>query len=170
MALISGGQLVALGGRRNQSTERPVRLDGGLALWGGRSADYAVLWREQPHIRTVIDFLARSVSQLGLHAFERGADGDRVRVDRGSNLGKWSTVPAPNMTMLTWLSRCVHDLAIYDRFLAVKMKDRFGRVWVQPVPVDMWRPVAKDWTGPSGYQVGSDPSSILRPDQVAVVS
>ena len=166
MALISGGQLVALGGRRNQSTERPVRLDSGLALWGGRSADYAVLWREQPHIRTVIDFLARSVSQLGLHAFERGKDGDRVKVDRSSNLGELTEVPAPNLTMLKWLDRCVHDMAIYDRFLAVKAKDRFGRVWVQPVPVDMWRPLQKDWTGPSGYMVGE---SVLRPDEVVVM-
>ena len=79
MALISEGQLVALGGRRD-STERPTRLDGGVGLWGGRSADYGTLWREQPHVRTVIDFLARGVSQLGLHAFERQPDGDRARV------------------------------------------------------------------------------------------
>ena len=166
MALISGGQLVALGGRRNQSTERPVRLDSGLALWGGRSADYAVLWREQPHIRTVIDFLARGVSQLGLHAFERGKDGDRVKVDRSSNLGKLTEVPAPNLTMLKWLDRCVHDMAIFDRFLAVKVKDRFGRLWLQPVPAGMWAPLETDWTGPSGYMVGE---SVLRPDEVVVM-
>lgn len=119
-----------------------MRLDGGLALWGGRSADYAVLWREQPHIRTVIDFLARSVSQLGLHTFraaerqpkEGGSVLEYRQIDRG---------PSTNLTMLKWLDRCVHDMAIYDRFLAVKAKDRFGRVWVQPVPVDMWRPLQR---------------------------
>lgn len=166
MALISEGQLVALGGRRD-STERPTRLDGGVGLWGGRSADYDTLWREQPHVRTVIDFLARGVSQLGLHAFERQSDGDRARVDRTSNLGVLMRQPSPDLVMQRFLDRMVHDMAIFDRFLAVKVKDRFGRLWLQPVPADKWAPLEIDWTGPSAYQIGRDKR--LTKDQVLAV-
>lgn len=35
---------------------------------------------EQPHFRTVVDFLARNIAQLGLQAFERQDDGGRERV------------------------------------------------------------------------------------------
>lgn len=166
MALISAGQLLALSGVRDQP-ERPVRLDGGLMMWGDRAATYDQLWRLQPHVRTVVDFLARSVAQLGLHAFERLGDGDRKRVDGSSPLGQLMQTPAADLIMVRWLDRVMHDLAIYDRHLSVKVRDRFGRLWLQPVMVKDWTPLESDWTGPSAYRVGRD--GRLSKDQVFAV-
>lgn len=41
----------------------------------------AQLWSTQPHLRTVVDFLARNTAQLGLHVYERMDDGGRRRAD-----------------------------------------------------------------------------------------
>ena len=40
----------------------------------------AELFKTQPHLRTVITFLARNVAQVGLKEFERVSDTDRQRV------------------------------------------------------------------------------------------
>jgi hypothetical protein len=31
----------------------------------------AQMWATQPHLRTVVSFVARNIAQLGLHSFER---------------------------------------------------------------------------------------------------
>jgi HK97 family phage portal protein len=41
------------------------------------------LWREQPHLRTVVGFVARNIAQLGLHVFERDVNDGRNRVRTG---------------------------------------------------------------------------------------
>lgn len=33
------------------------------------------LWREQPHLRTVVDFIARNVSSVNLHVYRHTPDG-----------------------------------------------------------------------------------------------
>ena len=47
----------------------------------------AAMWRTQPYLRTVVDFLARNVAHLGLHVYRRAADGGRER-DRGNVLAQ----------------------------------------------------------------------------------
>lgn len=163
MALISQGQLAGLDGK-GTGPARPVSVGGGLSLWGGRNSTPEELWRTQPHLRTVVDFLARSVSQIGLQAFERKAAGDRRRLDPSEPLGAWVQEPSPRMGMISLLDRLVHDLAIWDRFCAIKVRDRFDRIWLQPVPAKMWTPLATDWTGLAGVKIGRD--KILTPDQV----
>ena len=40
----------------------------------------ADLYRTQPHLRTVVSFLARNIAQLPVHVFDRVSDEDRRRV------------------------------------------------------------------------------------------
>jgi hypothetical protein len=42
--------------------------------------DYAAIYRTQPAVRTVVDFLARNVGQLSLHTFKRVSETDRKRL------------------------------------------------------------------------------------------
>jgi hypothetical protein len=51
-----------------------------ISLAADFSADYATIWKTQPHVRTVVGFLARNIAQIGLHAFERTSDTDRKRL------------------------------------------------------------------------------------------
>lgn len=71
------------------------------------------LWRTQPHLRTVVSFLARNIAQLGLHTFNRVSDTDRVR-DRSSTSAQ--TLAAPNEAQTTYdlIESTVADIALYD--------------------------------------------------------
>ena len=71
------------------------------------------LWTEQPHLRTVVDFLARNIAQLGLQAFERQDDGGRERV-RDSPLSTLLRRPSPQQTGYELVRALVSDLALYD--------------------------------------------------------
>ena len=77
----------------------------------GKSA--ADLWKEQPHLRTVVGFLTRNVAQIGLTAFKVNGDNSRKRVTTGP-LAEWLHAPNPDQTMFEFLEAIVGDLALYD--------------------------------------------------------
>ncbi|MDQ3307737.1 MAG: phage portal protein, partial [Actinomycetota bacterium] len=78
-----------------------------------RDASAAQLWRTQPHLRTVVSFLARNVAQLGLHTFERVDETDRRR-DRTSPVAAALQSPDTNMTGYDLIYATVGDMALYD--------------------------------------------------------
>lgn len=72
------------------------------------------LWRSQPYLRTVVNFIARNVAQLGLHTFRRHGDTDRERLtDHPSAL--LLRQPNPTTTCYELIYSLVADLAVYDR-------------------------------------------------------
>lgn len=58
----------------------------------------AQMWHSQPHLRTVVSFLAENYAQLGLHVFRRTSDGGRAR-DRDSVLAQACLQPGEDTTM-----------------------------------------------------------------------
>ncbi len=77
------------------------------------------MWKTQPNLRTVVDFYARNIAQLGLHTFERnGEDSERVR---GTDLTRLLGRPNPTMTGPEFIYALVADIALYDE----------GFVWVR---------------------------------------
>lgn len=74
----------------------------------------AQIWASQPHLRTVVTFLARNVAQLGLHTFERATETDRKR-DRTSPLARILAYPDGRMTNYDLIYALVGDLCLYDR-------------------------------------------------------
>lgn len=99
----------------------------------------AELFKTQPHLRTVITFLARNVAQVGLKEFERVSDTDRQRVtdDVLINLLKQ---PNGTMTGYELMQQLVADLALYDNayWMVAQNPDRdvdkFGSWQIQPIP------------------------------------
>ncbi|MFT9821222.1 phage portal protein, partial [Lysinibacillus sp. NPDC056185] len=73
----------------------------------------AELWRTQPHLRTVVNFVARNISQLGLHTFVRQGETDRVR-DRSGPLAALLSRPNAQTTAYELVYGLVADLALYD--------------------------------------------------------
>lgn len=71
------------------------------------------LWREQPHLRTVVTFVARNIAQLGLHTFSRTADGDRIRL-RDDPMPVLLRQPNAQTTTYELVFSLVADLALYD--------------------------------------------------------
>lgn len=76
------------------------------------------LWEEQPHLRTVTDFIARSVSSTGIHAYRRVADGGRERV-RDEPVARLCKKTSRTMLTSDLIYRSVMDLSLYDEFIWV---------------------------------------------------
>ena len=76
----------------------------------------AKLYKTQPHLRTVVDFLGRNVAHLGLHLYTKQSDGGRER-DTKSQLGQWLSghKANPDMTVYQLVYALVVDKALYDR-------------------------------------------------------
>ncbi|WP_285189935.1 phage portal protein [Rhodococcus sp. MEB041] len=71
------------------------------------------LWREQPHLRTVVTFVARNIAQLGLHTFARTEDGDRIRL-RDDPMPLLLKQPNAQTTGYELIFGLVADLALFD--------------------------------------------------------
>lgn len=77
------------------------------------SLSVAQLWATQPHLRTVVSFLAENAAQLGLHTYTRAGENDRVR-DRDSAVAKVLRRPNGSCSQYDLLYSLVGDLALYD--------------------------------------------------------
>lgn len=71
------------------------------------------LWREQPHLRTVVGFIARNIAQLGWHVYERDEDNGRNRV-RDSPLAVLLGAPNGQETAYELVYATVASLCLYD--------------------------------------------------------
>lgn len=84
------------------------------------------LWKEQPHLRTVVGFLTRNVAQLGLSAYSIGSDGARKKITRGM-LAEVLLKPNPDQTTYEFLESLVGDLALFDNaYATVFLVERDG--------------------------------------------
>ena len=93
------------------------------------------LWRSQPHLRTVVTFLARNVAQLGLHLFERVGETDRRR-DRSSIAAQVLAAPDGSMTTYDLVYALIGDMLLYDTaywFVGPSM-DRPSGMLVRRIP------------------------------------
>lgn len=74
----------------------------------------AKLYRSQPHLRTVVDFLARNIAQLGLKSYQRNSANDRPPVTSGP-IADLLRKPNPSMTRYELIRALVSDFALWDR-------------------------------------------------------
>lgn len=143
--VVSQGQLAAL------STPSFVG-SGSLKIADDYTADYAALWRAHGSVRTVVDFLGRNIASLGLHLFERAGDTDRQRLT-DHPLAQLMATPNPWTTRFDFFDAMVRDLAIYDRFLAVKIKASTGKMALLRIPPTMFSPVGGTWFMAEAFEV-----------------
>ena len=127
MSLIS--TLKTLVGKPNNTYVPATPLDGWLVdadIHRFLSQSPAELYRTQPHLRTVINFRARNVAQLGLHVFERVSDTDRVRAT-GTAVGILLAEPNPDSTMFEVMRDTVCDLDLYGAAYWLLIPDAASR-------------------------------------------
>ncbi len=93
------------------------------------------LFRTQPHLRTVITFLARNTAQLGLHTFQRLSDTDRKRV-HDDPLAQLLRSPNGVHTQYELVYSLISDLKLYDVaiWLLLPDKDRPAGWSLWPIP------------------------------------
>jgi HK97 family phage portal protein len=80
-------------------------------LWSG---SYGAMYRRQPAVRAVVDFLARNIAQLNPKVYERVGDTDRLEVGDHA-LARLLRSPNPTTTRYRHIRDTVADLAVYDR-------------------------------------------------------
>jgi HK97 family phage portal protein len=71
------------------------------------------LWREQPHLRTVVGFVSRNIAHLGIQVFERDADDGRNR-QRDTPLAMLLDEPNDDMTQFDLIEATVASRMLYD--------------------------------------------------------
>lgn len=128
------------------------------------------MWETQPHLRTVVSFLARNVAQLGLHAFERQGETDRVR-DRESTVARVLRRPNSETTAYELIFSLVGDLALYDVAFWWVARDpeapadwsivRLPPEWVKPKNADAFRRKSYDVKAPGGNTVNFPAAEVL---------
>lgn len=131
-------------------------LSDSLAVIQGQSE--AQLYKTQPHLRTVITFLADNTAQVGIKEFRRVSDTDRQRVT-DDTLIRLLTHPNARQTRYELIRQLVSDLALYDSAYWVVL--RTGRDvadgWeIQPIP-PTWvtAKTSHDVFQPDSYRIDS---------------
>lgn len=132
----------------------PRSLYGSVRFTDDLIQDYATIYRTQPNVRTVVDFLARNIAQLGLHTFRRVSDLDRVRLT-DHPLAALIKRPNPWTTTYRLIHALVSDMAIYDQgfWLPTREAERLSLLRVPPVLVT----VKGTGIGPTGYEIDLGP-------------
>ncbi len=134
-------------------TRSPLGLtETSLALYENARATYAEIYRTQPELRSAVDFLARNIAQLPLHAFVRISDLERERLS-GVPLTETLDRPDTTTTRSKWLDALVKDLAIYDAAYFVKVRGENGRVALVRIPPNGVELLGDNWLVPTGYRV-----------------
>lgn len=117
------------------------------------SQDYATIYRQQPSVRTVVDFLARNIGQLALHTFRRLDDSDRERVTEHP-FAKMMREPNPHTTGYRLMFSLIADRGIYDRALWVKMPGDQNSMQLVRIPPRLWSiPNDDNWLAPTTFLV-----------------
>lgn len=75
---------------------------------------YGAMYRKQPAVRAVVDFLARNIAQLNGKVYQRVSDTDRLE-DNTHPLATILRNPNPATTRYNHMFATVADVAIYDR-------------------------------------------------------
>ena len=153
--VVSQGQLADLS-RQN------VDIRTSLAVTSDYTAAYSKIWESHGSVQTVVNFLGRNIASLGLHLFERVGDTDRKRVT-DHPLARLISTPHPRVTRYSFFDTLVRDVAIFERYLAVKIKRDDGTAGgLVRIPPTMFSPVGGDWMFPEAFEVkGSKGKKII---------
>lgn len=93
------------------------------------------LYATQPHLRTVVSFVARNTAQLGRHVYTTNADGGRDRV-KDSVATRIFKHPNEYMTGYDLFVSLVTELALHDYALWIPRMKENGDWAIDPVPGD----------------------------------
>jgi HK97 family phage portal protein len=127
---------------------------------------YAAIYRHQPEVRVVIEFLARNIAQLGLHLHELVSETDRRR-DRAH--GSIRVLERPNFytTRYRLIEQTVQDLAIFGHAFWIKVRRAGGAVvGLVPVPPERMSVAGDLFPVSYRYEIGGrtrdlDPTEVV---------
>lgn len=143
----------AVSGGRLQSIDRPIaQAPYSLKIAGDYTRDYDAIYREQPSVRMVVDFLSRNIGQLSLHTFRRVSDTDRERL-RDHPFAQLIGSPNASTTQLRLWKETTSDYGIFGRafWLKTRQNGRSALVRIPAVKVRLGGDA--DWLNPEFFIV-----------------
>jgi HK97 family phage portal protein len=152
--VVSDGQLA----RIDRATWSHAAAGTGLSLYNFLSQDYETIYRTQPNVKLVVDFLARNIAQLSLKVFRRVSDTDREHLPQ-HELSRLFARPNPWTARYDFFDTLVHDLCIFGNSYTLKVKqDGAGPTELLRLPPHQVRPLGKlmlradayEWRGLTG--------------------
>ncbi|MER7014552.1 phage portal protein [Saccharopolyspora sp. NPDC000359] len=169
----SGG---ALAGTTFSSLSVPWQVDGtvivpdpGIPLVEAAS-DAPGVWRTQPSVRKVVDFIARNVASVPLHVFERRSVNDRPRVT-DHPLAWLLAEPAPGVTPFRFWHGILVDFLLHDRWCAQLLPnaDTNSGYELRRIPASRMRLLDDGWgrvaavhiVDPDGQAAEHDPAGFV---------
>src|SRR5215203_598692 len=162
------GVVQSFGAVKSLRTPTGAAVTGVPSTWALSQASrqtYAAIYRTQPEVRTVVDFLGRCIAELNLHAYRRVSDTDRERVS-DHEVVSWIDEPNPAATSYRLWESTMLDMGIYYSayWLKVRLRDRLGLVRLPPEEMEVsgyLLPSEFTWTKPDGNQVTLAPNGVV---------
>jgi HK97 family phage portal protein len=149
MAIVQNGdELLSV----RPTTPMHATLSGSIRLFDDRQIDHADLYKTQHEVRTVIDFLARNISQIPLQAYRRISDTERERIT-GTPLTDTIENPDVYTTRSRWMEALVKDLCIFDEAIRIKVRHEDGKIALVRIPPNVVKPIGDNWLHPEAYQI-----------------
>ncbi|WP_435112030.1 phage portal protein [Nocardiopsis synnemataformans] len=99
------------------------------------------VWRTQPSVRKVVDFIARQISTIPLHVYDRVSDTDRQRVT-DHPLAAVLGSPAPRVAPARFWHSVFVDFLTYDRWCVQKVPHLDGSMELVRIPARRFRLMA----------------------------
>lgn len=129
---------------------------------------YEQMWKTQPALRTVIEFIARNIAELPLDVYKRTGDTDRKKL-RDHPLARVLSDPWPGSkwTKYRLINWTIQEYLIYNSAIWIKGKAPNGTRGVLPVPRRFIEPIGDSLFYADGYRlVGTKGETVLDPDNV----
>jgi HK97 family phage portal protein len=149
----------------------PVQLEPayGAQVAEAHVGDYGVLYRRQPAVRTIVDFLAKNVAPLNIRAYRKtsGTPQDLPNHDAAALLQN----PNPDMTRYELLHATMSARMTYENAFWWLWESGQARQ-IRFLPPEIVHVQGNPWIGPTGYRImpnrmwGFDQEFYLSPDQV----
>lgn len=112
------------------------------------------IWRAQPSVRKVVDFIARSVASIPLKVYERVADTERTPLN-DDPLALLLRTPFPAVTQYRLIHNILTDLCLYDRYLLWRQPsaDSVSGYTLRHIPARRFRLKDDGWGAVTGAVV-----------------
>lgn len=136
-----------------QAVSRPVyQSRHAVSLSPDRTMEYDAIYRANSSVQTVVSFLARNVSQLSLHTFERLSDTDRKRIT-DHPFARMMSRPNSRTTAFRLFRALISDRGIYDAAYWLKYYEN-GVPSLMRLSPKICQPGGKeDWLNPEYFEV-----------------
>jgi HK97 family phage portal protein len=117
-----------------------------------QAASYGYMYQSQPAVRSVVDYIARNVAQLGLKLYRRVSDDEREH-EGDHPAAETLRKPNPWTPGQKFVFNVVADFLIYDNAYALKFRNNGGPLVLLNVPPHAVGIVGQEFFSPEAYRI-----------------